>query len=162
MRSIWGDWRRGKRERSAWALAIIVLLFVVGCTPQASYMRKWKPADRIANRWADGTIRADRLTEDEASVFEALGTPDVIRLYRQVPTRERVYAWIYEEENQVVWFVEGQRVEYVEVDKNTLPLSREARQTLRQKGVAGGILAGAVGALATGFILLGEDVGLKN
>ncbi|ETX07914.1 MAG: hypothetical protein ETSY2_08450 [Candidatus Entotheonella gemina] len=141
---------------------MIILLLVAGCTPQASYMRKWQPAERIANRWSGGTVRTDRLSEDEAAVFEELGTPDVIRLYRQVPTRERVYAWIYEESNRVIWFVEGQRADYVEVDKNTLPLSRASRQTLRQKAFAGGILVGTIGSLATGFILLGEDVGLKN
>lgn len=162
MRSICGDLQRRKRRRVACGLAMIVLLLVAGCTPQARYMRKWQPAERISNRWAGGTIRAERLSADEAVVFEELGTPDVIRLYRQVPTRERVYAWIYEESNQVIWFVEGQQVEYVEVDKNSLPLSRMARQTLRQKALAGGILMGTVGSLATGFVLLGEDIGLKN
>ncbi|WP_143301611.1 hypothetical protein [Candidatus Entotheonella palauensis] len=159
---IWGGLQRGKWVRVAGGLAMVALLLIAGCTPQASYMRKWQPTDRIANRWAGGIIRADRLSDDEAVVYEELGTPDTIRLYRQVPTRERVYAWIYEESNQVIWFVEGQRVAYVEVDKNTLPLSRASRQTLRQKAVAGGILAGTIGAFATGFVLLGEDVGLRN
>lgn len=162
MARVGGYGRRQKRGRVVYGLAMIMILLVVGCTPQASYMRKWKPADRIANRWERGTIRADRLSEGEAVVYEELGTPDVIRLYRQVPTRERVYAWIYEEPNRVVWFVDGERMDYVEVDKNTLPLSQESRQALRQKAFAGGILVGAVGTLATGFILLGEDIGLRN
>lgn len=162
MLSIWGSLQRGKRGRAAWGLAMIMLLLVAGCAPQAAYMRKWQSAESISNRWAGGTIQADRLSEDEAAAFEQLGTPDVIRFYRRVPTRERVYAWVYEPSNQVLWFVDGQRVDYVEVDSNTLPLSQAAQQTLKQKAFAGGVLAGAVGALATGFVLLGEDIGLKD
>jgi hypothetical protein len=148
--------------RAAWGLAMMLLLLVAGCTPHASYMQKWQPVERIANRWSGGTIRADRLSEDEKAAFEALGTPDVIRFFRQVPTSERVYAWIYEASNQVIWFVDGQQVDYVEVDSNPLPLSWAERQTLQQKIFAGGILAGTIGALATGFILFSEDVGLKD
>jgi hypothetical protein len=141
---------------------MVNLLLVLGCTPQATYMRKWQAAENMSHRWAGGTIREERLSEDEATVFKELGTPDVIRFYRQVPTRERVYSWIYEASNQVIWFVEGQRVDYVEVDANTLPLSKEEQQTLKQKAFASGVLAGVVGGLATGFILLGEDIGLRN
>jgi hypothetical protein len=141
---------------------MIMLLLVAGCAPQAAYMRKWQAAESISNRWAGGTIRADRLSGDEAAAFEELGAPDVFRFYRQVPTRERVYAWVYEQSNRVLWFVDGQRVNYVEVDSNTSPLSQAAQQTLKQKAFAGGVLAGAVGALATGFIVLGEDIGLKD
>jgi hypothetical protein len=162
MRVIGYDLKREKRRRAALGLAIIILLLGSGCTPQAGYMRKWQPAEHISNRWAGGTIRADRLSEDEAGVFKELGTPDIIRLYRRVPTRERVYTWIYEASNQVIWFVDGQRVDYVEVDANTLPLSRAEQQTLKQKAIAGGVVAGAVGALAAGFILFGEDIGLRN
>jgi hypothetical protein len=141
---------------------MMTLLLVTGCTSQATYMQKWQPTDRISNRWADGTIRADRLSDDEAAAFQELGTPDVIRFYRRVPTRERVYAWIYEASNQVIWFVDGQRMDYVEVDDNTLPLTQEEQQTLKSKAFAGGVLFGAVGALATGFILFGEDIGLRD
>jgi hypothetical protein len=158
----WGHWRRGKQARSACGLAMIGLLLLAGCAPQASYMRKWRPDERIGNRWTDGDIREKRLSEDEAATFKELGAPDVIRFYRQAPTRERVYVWIYEVSNQVVWFVDHQRVDYVAVDDNTLPLSQAQRQTLEQKAFAGGILAGAVGALATGFILLDKDIGLRD
>jgi len=154
--------QREKYGRAAWGLAMIILLQVSGCTQQASYMRQWQPAERMSNRWAGGTIRAERLSEDEATVFKELGTPDVIRFFRRVPTRERVYTWIYEASTQVIWFVDGQRVDYVEVDANTLPLSRAEQQAIKQKAFAGGVLAGAVGTLATGFILLGEDIGLKE
>ncbi len=151
-----------KSGRAAWGLAVVVLLFAMGCTPQANYMRKWQPAERIANRWSGGTIRAERLSEDETAVFEELGTPDVIRRFRRVHTRKPVYAWIYEVSNQVIWFVDGRRVDYVAVDKSTLPLTRAERQTVGQKAFTGGVMGGVIGALATGFILLGEDIGLKN
>jgi hypothetical protein len=162
MLSMWVYLQRRTGGRAAWGLAMMILLLVAGCTSQASYMQKWQPVERIANRWSGGSIQADRLSEDETAAFEALGTPDVIRFFRQVPTSERVYAWIYEASNQVVWFVDGQRVDYVEVDSNTMSLSRAERQTLQQKTFAGGMLAGTIGALATGFILFSEDIGLKD
>ncbi len=148
-------------RRAVWGL-LAVILFVVGCTPQASYMRKWQPAERIANRWSGGEIRTGKLSADETAVFEEMGTPDVIRLFRRVQTRERVYEWIYESDGQVVWFVEGERVDYVVVDENMLPLTREERQSFRQKAYAGGVLSGVIGTLAAGFILFGEDVGIKD
>lgn len=141
---------------------MIFILLAAGCTPQASYMRRWQPVERISNRWAGGEIRENKLSADETAVFEELGTPDVIRLFRRAQTRERVYEWIYESNDQVVWFVEGERVDYVVVDTNMLPLTREERQNVQRKAYAGGILSGVVGALATGFILLGEDIGIRN
>ena len=159
---MWGHWRQGRGARAALGLVMIALLFLVGCAPQARYMRKWRPDERIANRWTDGDIRQNRLSEDEAATFNTLGAPDVIRFYRQAPTRERVYLWIYEASNEMVWFVDHQRVDYVEVDDGALPLSQSQQQSLEQKAFAGGVLAGVVGALATGFILLGEDIGLRD
>ncbi len=149
------------RGQVVWGIAVLVLM-AVGCTPQASYMRRWQPAERIANRWSGGTMGATKLSADETAVFEELGTPDVIRLFRRAQTRERVYEWIYESANQVIWFVEGERVDYVVVDTNMLPLTRAEQQNLKQKSYAGGIMSGVVGVLATGFILLGEDIGLKD
>ena len=162
MLSMWVYLQRRTGGQVAWGLAMMILLLVAGCTSQASYMQKWQAVERIANHWSGGTIRADRLSEDEMAAFEELGTPDVIRFFRQVPTSKRVYAWIYEPPNQVLWFIDGQRVDYVEVDSNTFPLSRAERQALQQQIVAGGILAGTIGALATGFILFSEDIGLKD
>ncbi len=149
------------RGRAVWGCAALVLM-IVGCTPQASYMRKWQPAERITNRWSGGTIRADKLSEDETAVFEERGTPDVIRLFRSAQTRERVYEWIYESNSEVVWFVDGQQVDYVVVDTNMLPLTRAQRENLRQKAYAGGIMGGIVGTVATGLILFGEDLGVKD
>ena len=51
-------------------------------------------------------------------MYQELGTPDAIRFFRAIQTRQRVYEWIYTE-NSRWWFVDRQRVEYVAVDTDT-------------------------------------------
>jgi hypothetical protein len=107
-------------------------------------------------------VRPTKLTHDEAAVLDELGTPDQIRFFRNASTREPVYEWIYKEPEQLVWFNAGQRVEYVAVDTSPAKLTAAERNTVRSKAVTGGFLAGAIGGLAAGFILLSEDIGLKD
>lgn len=140
----------------------LVLGVLTGCSMQAAYMRGWQPLERIANRWQGGSLRPAKLSPDEAAVLEELGTPDEIRFFRNASTREAVYEWIYKEPEQLVWFNAGQRVEYVAVDTNTSKRTAAERNTVRSKAVTGGLLAGAIGGLAAGFILLSEDIGLKD
>lgn len=125
-------------------------------------MRGWQPLERITNRWKGGTLRPAKLSSDEAAVLEELGTPDEIRFFRNASTREPVYEWIYQESEQLVWFNAGQRVEYVAVDTSTSKRTAAQRNTARSKAITGGFLAGAIGGLATGFLLLSEDIGLKD
>jgi hypothetical protein len=140
----------------------LVLCVLMGCSPQAAYMRGWEPLDRITNRWQGGAVRPTKLTHDEAAVLDELGTPDQIRFFRNASTREPVYEWIYKEPEQLVWFNAGQRVEYVAVDASPAKLTAAERNTVRSKAVTGGFLAGAIGGLAAGFLLLSEDIGLKD
>ena len=140
----------------------LVLCGLTGCSTQAAYMRGWQPLEPITNRWQGGSLRPAKLSHDEAAVLEELGTPDEIRFFRNASTREAVYAWIYKEPKQLVWFNAGQRVEYVAVDTSTSKLTAAERNTVRSKAVTGGFLAGAIGGLAAGFLLLSEDIGLKD
>jgi hypothetical protein len=140
----------------------IILTLLVGCSTQAGYMRGWQPVERVGHRWTGGTLREQRLSEDEAAVFAELGTPEAIRFFRSTLTRQRVYAWIYEKNEQIVWFVDGQRVEYVAVDTNTSSVPQAAREATKEKLTAGGVLAGAVGGIAAGFIALSETIGLRE
>jgi hypothetical protein len=129
---------------------------------QAAYMRGWQPFEHIPNRWQGGSLRPAKLSPDEAAVLAELGTPDEIRFFRNISTREAVYEWIYKEPEQLVWLNAGQQVEYVAVDTNTSKRTAAERNTVRSKAVTGALLAGAVGGLAAGFILLSDDIGLKD
>jgi hypothetical protein len=129
---------------------------------QAPYMRGWQAQQSHTNRWTGGTMKEQKLSAAEAAVYQELGTPDTIRFFRAMQTRERVYEWIYTEEQQAVWFADRQRVEYVAVDTNTSGTPKETREVLEQKLMTGGILGAAVGGFAAGMLLLGESLGLKD
>lgn len=153
----------GKRRDQRRALSLIVLLsLLVGCTLQAPYMRGWHLAEYINNRWTGGTFDAHKLSSDEAAVYKELGTPEAVRFFRTVDTRQRVYAWVYLTHDQTVWFVEGKRVDYVAVDANSSGLTKATRETLEDKATKGGVLGAVVGGIAAGFLSLGDKIGLKD
>jgi hypothetical protein len=125
-------------------------------------MRRWEPVPAVNNRWTGGTLKENKLSSDEAAVYRELGNPDVIRFFRATETRQPVYEWIYTDQEQVVWFVDGQRVDYVAVDTSSSGLSKETRETMQRKFVAGGLVGGVVGGVAAGMLLLGDKLGLKD
>jgi len=125
-------------------------------------MRGWEPAESIANRWTGGTFNEKKLSNDEAAVYKELGTPEAVRFFRALQTRQRVYEWVYLKTEQNVWFVDGTRVDYVTVDADSSGLSKESRETLQDKLITGGIVGGVVGGVAAGFLLLGPTLGLKD
>lgn len=139
-----------------------IVLFFAGCSQQAHYMRKWQPVERIAHRWTGGTLHEGKLSEDEAAIFQELGTPETIRFFRSVLERQRVYEWLYSEKEQIVWFVDGKRVDYVVVDTNTSSRTAAARETLQRKAIEGGLVTGFVGGTAALFLLFGQDLGLRD
>ena len=149
------------RQRSVTVLTVI-LSMLVGCTLQAPYMRGWDLAETISNRWTGGTFDEKKLSSDEAAVYKELGTPEAVRVFRTLETRQRVYEWVYLERAQVVWFVEAKRVDYVTVDADTSELTKETRQTLRDKLTAGAVVGAAIGGVAAGLLILGDKVGLKD
>ena len=140
----------------------VILSMLVGCTFQAPYMRGWELSETIANRWTGGTFNEKKLSSDEAAVYKELGTPEAVRLFRTLETRQRVYEWVYLKHDQVVWFVEGKRVDYVTVDADSSGLTKETRQTLKDKLLAGGAVGAAIGGVAAGLLILGPKVGLKD
>jgi hypothetical protein len=150
-----------KRWQKAYALGMFLSL-LLGCTTQATYMRRWEPVPAVSDRWAGGTLKENKLSSDEAAVYRELGIPDTIRFFRTVQTRQSVYEWIYTEQEQVVWFVDGNRVDYVEVDADSSGLDKETRETLQRKFVAGGVLGGLIGGVAAGMLILGSKLGLKD
>ena len=150
-----------RRQSSVTALAV-VLSMLLGCTLQAPYMRGWAPAEGIANRWSGGTFDEKKLSSDEVTVYKELGTPEAVRFFRALQTRQRVYEWVYLKAEQNVWFVEGTRVDYVTVDADSSAFTKESRETLQDKLMTGGILAGVVGGVAAGLIILVPELTKNN
>ena len=146
------------------ATLVIFLTTLTGCSNKAAYMRGWQPSQGIVNRWQNGTFRTDKLSSDEAVVVDELGVPQIIRYFRQVETRQPIYAWLYEEEEKkpIIWFLDGKRVDYVTVDPNTSSLTRAERGTVRRKVITGGILTGVVGGVAAGMLIFAPQLGLQD
>lgn len=140
----------------------VVLSMLVGCTLQAPYMRSWDLSETINNRWIGGTFDEKKLSSDEVAVYKELGTPEAVRFFRTLETRQRVYEWVYLAREQVVWFVEGKRVEYVTVDADTSAFTKETRQTLSDKVMTGGVVGAAIGGVAAGLLILGDKIGLRD
>ena len=150
-----------RRQSSVTALAV-VLSMLLGCTLQAPYMRGWDVEEGITNRWTGGTFNEKKLSNDEAAVYKELGTPEAVRFFRTLQTRQRVYEWVYLKAEQNVWFVDGTRVDYVTVDADSSMFTKESRETLQDKLTTGGVVGGVVGGVAAGFLLLGPKLGLKD
>jgi len=124
-------------------------------------MRSWESDENIDNRWTGGTFNEKKLSSDEAAVYNELGTPEAVRFFRALETRQRTYEWIYVKRERTVWFVDGKRVDYVTVDADSSGLTKETRETLKDKLITGGAVGVAVGGVAAGLLLLGDKVGLK-
>jgi hypothetical protein len=139
-------------------------MLLIGCSNKAAYMRGWQPSGGIVNRWQNGTFRADKLSSDEAAAVDEFGTPKVIRYFRHVETRQPVYEWLYEEEEEgpIIWFLEGKRVDYVPVDPSTSSLTRAERATARRKVITGSVLTGVVGGVAAGLLIFAPQLGLQD
>ena len=150
-----------RRQSSVTALAV-VLSMLLGCTLQAPYMRGWDLAEGITNRWTGGTFNEKKLSSDEAAVYRELGTPEAVRMFRTLETRQRAYEWVYLKAERNVWFVDGTRVDYVTVDADSSAFTKESRETLQDKLTTGGIVGAAVGGVAAGFIILGPKLGLRD
>ena len=143
------------------ALAV-VLSMLIGCTLQAPYMRGWDLAEGIDNRWTGGTFDEKKLSSAEAAVYKELGTPEAVRFFRTVQTRQGVYEWVYLKGERNVWFVDGTRVDYVAVDADNSGFTKESRETLQDKLTTGGAVGGVVGGVAASFLLLGKKLGLRD
>ena len=133
---------------------VVLACLLAGCGVQASYMQGWDPVEGITNRWTDGAIDADKLSDDERSVFEEFGTPDALRFYRHTQSRKAVYEWIYLEPFRLVWFMDSARVDYVMVDTNASRQTTAAREAVARKLRTGGVLAGTIGSVAAGTLSL--------
>jgi hypothetical protein len=133
-------------------LAVAVILVAVSCASKPAYMRG--ESTDVPNRWRVEAIEAGRLTEDQRDVLERRGPPTYVRFFREVETREPVYAWIYADETDavdLVWFVDGKVVDAIAVDSDTSAYSSTTRRRARYALLIG-----------TGFAIIPAIVLLVN
>jgi hypothetical protein len=110
-------------------VGILLLLTGVGCTYKPGYLQG-KSTD-VPNRWTVEKVDPARLSEDQRTVLEHQGPPTYVRFFRQVETRKPVNAWIYTaagEAVEVVWFVDGKRLEEIAVDSDPSAFTSTTRR----------------------------------
>jgi hypothetical protein len=120
---------RGLRRGIVAALLVLVLC---GCSYKPGYLKG--VSTEVPQRWKVETIAPGRLSGDQRTTLEDRGPPTYVRFFREVETRKPVYAWIYantEEAVEVVWFVDGARVENIAVDSDPSAFSSTARRRTR-------------------------------
>ncbi len=126
-----------------YAMVASLLSPSLACTYKPAYLDRSKKT-RISERWQVEKIDPARLSPEEKTVYETMGSPQYIRFYRRLSSdRERVYEWVYTAPISMVTFINGQKVAYTVLDDNPSSLNEYQRHVL----FWGGITAGAVAAL---------------
>ena len=133
-----------------WIAVVILMLAAVGCTYKPGYIQG-KSTD-VANRWKVEKIEPGRLSEDQRAVLDRRGPPMYVRFFREVETRNPVYAWVYAGEGDavdIVWFVNGKHVEDIAVDSDPSAYSSTTRRRARFA-----VLVGTGAAILPAVVLL--------
>jgi len=131
-------------------LGLVAMLALAGCAVKPAYLQG-KKTD-VPYRWQVEKIEPARLSDDQRAVLERRGPPLYVRFFREVATRHPVHAWVYVGEAEavdLVWFVNGARVENIAVDRDTSAFSSTTRRRAR---IA--LLAGTGAAVVPTVILL--------
>jgi hypothetical protein len=113
-------------------VVVLMVLAVGGCTYKPGYLKG--VSTDVPQRWKVGTIAPARLSADQRTTLEDRGPPTYVRFFREVETRNPVYAWIYTDTGEavdVVWFVDGKRVENIAVDSDPSAFSSTTRRRTR-------------------------------
>ena len=116
----------------AGTVAWLIVLSLAGCTYKPGYLTGART--EIPQRWKVEKIAAGRLSADQKTTLDEQGPPTYVRFFRQVETRKPVYAWIYTDPQaavEVVWFVDGKRVENIAVDSDLSAFSSTTRRRTR-------------------------------
>ena len=131
-------------------VAVMIGFAAVGCTYNPAYL-KGETTD-LPNRWKVEKIEPGRLSEDQRDTLERRGPPTYVRFFREVETRNPVYAWIYTDTGEavdVVWFIDGKHVENIAVDSDSSAFSSTTRRRTRYA-----ILVGTGAAILPVVLLL--------
>jgi len=114
------------------ALLGLIIVLSAGCVSKPAYVRGAKTD--IPNRWTVDKIEPSRLSEDQRETLARQGPPNFVRFFREVKTRKPVYAWVYVNEAEavdLVWFIEGRRVQDIAVDSDPSAFSSTTRRQAR-------------------------------
>jgi hypothetical protein len=126
-----------------YTLLTAFLVSSLACSYRPAYLQESKKTE-LSERWKVQKINPNRLSADEKSTLEQLGTPDYIRFYRRLSQqREKVYAWVYADPVRLVTFIDGKKIDYVVLDEDLTSLNEQQRN----RRFWGGIAAGSVAAL---------------
>jgi hypothetical protein len=109
-----------------------MVLTLAACTYKPGYLTG--VSTEVPQRWKVEKITPGRLSPDQRATLEDRGPPTYVRFFRQVDTRDPVYAWIYGdsgEEVDIVWFVDGKRAENIAVDSDPSAFSSTTRRRTR-------------------------------
>lgn len=110
----------------------LALLGISGCAFKPGYVRGEKTD--VPYRWKVDRLEPGGLSNDQRATLEQRGSPTYVRFFREVHTREPVYAWIYvgqDEAVEAVWFTAGKRVEAVAVDSDPSAFRPSTRRYVR-------------------------------
>jgi hypothetical protein len=128
----------------------MLLLVAAGCTYKPGYLQG--QSTEVPHRWKVEKVEPTRLSEDQRMTLDRRGPPTYVRFFREVETRHPVYAWIYAGEGEgvdVVWFVDGKRMENIAVDSDPSAFSSTTRRRTR---IA--LLVGTGAAIVPAVVLL--------
>jgi hypothetical protein len=134
-------------------VAVVMVLAVAGCTYKPGYLQG--KATDVPNRWTVEKVLPTRLSADQRTVLEDRGPPMYVRFFREVETRNPVNAWIYAGEGDrvdIVWFVDGKRVDQIAVDSDPSAFSSTTRRRARLA-----LLVGTGAAILPTVLLLAND-----
>jgi hypothetical protein len=134
-------------------VGVMIALALAGCTYKPAYLQGEKT--EVPHRWKVEKIEPKGLSEDQRATLERHGPPTYVRFYREVETRDPVYAWVYAgagDAVDLVWFVDGKRVEAVAVDSNPSAFTSTTRRRTR---IA--LLVGTGVAIVPAIVLLAND-----
>jgi hypothetical protein len=113
-------------------MVVAIVLAAAGCTYKPAYIRGEKTD--VPNRWKVGKVEPARLSAEQRATLERRGAPTYVRFFREVDTRNPVYAWVYAGEGdavELVWFVDGKRVDDIAVDSDPSAFSSTTRRRTR-------------------------------
>ena len=131
-------------------IAALMMVALGACTHKPGYLTG--VSTEVPQRWKVEKIAPGRLSPDQRTTLEERGPPAYVRFFREVETRNPVYAWIYADSGEaveVVWFVDGKRVENIAVDSDPSAFSSTTRRRTRLA-----LLVGTGAAILPAVLLL--------
>jgi hypothetical protein len=131
----------------------MIVLAAAACTHKPGYLQGEKTD--VPNRWKVEKLEPERLSEDQRTTLDRRGPPTYVRFFREVDTRQPVYVWIYAGEGEaveLVWFVDGNRVEDIAVDSDPSAFTSTTRRRTR---IA--LLVGTGAVMLPAIVLLAND-----